>query len=97
MEDNVINLADSPLLQREQGFADEFLDQLARVRILQPVYPLFHANVIRNALEAAIPTADGMIVDVGKIETVGDCRYAIETRDHAGQKYRITVAVERNP
>ncbi len=76
-------------------FGPAFMDQLVRLaKPIQPIYPLFHASTIKAALLAAIPTADGMIVDVSEIKTVGDCRYAITTRDHAGQTYRITVQVE---
>jgi hypothetical protein len=83
-----------PIVKRNPGLDADFMAHLAKVRILQPVYPLFHASVIRGALSAAIPSADGMIVDVGDVQKVGDCRYAITTKDHAGQTYRITIQVE---
>lgn len=96
MSDNVTEL---PIVRRNPQVGDHYAELLAtvaqRASTLRATYPFFHANVIRNALQAAIPTADGMIVDVGSIQTVGDCRYAITTTDHAGQKYRITVQVEK--
>lgn len=79
------------------GFTTDFLDQLVRITApMQPVYPLYHASEIKKALLAAIPAEEGIIVDVSEIQTVGDCRYAITTKDHAGQSYRITIAVERD-
>ncbi len=92
------DIHDFPIVKRNPQVGDHFaalLENIARPALVPMVYPLFHASVIRNALEAAIPTADGMVVEVGKIETVADCRYALTTKDHAGQTYRITVQVER--
>lgn len=88
-------MANVDILDRNPILADDFMAQLARVTApMQHVYPFYHASIIKTALAAAIPHADGMIVEVSAVQTVGDCRYAITTKDHAGQTYRITIAVE---
>lgn len=56
------------------------------------VYPSYLAMRIKKALVAGDP--DHIIESVDEIETIGDCRYAIRTTDHLGNRYRVTVEVE---
>jgi hypothetical protein len=39
------------------------------------------------------PDPENIIASVGPIETIGDCKHAIEVGDTTGTRYRITVEV----
>lgn len=71
----------------------------AKTATIRKVYPSYIGFRIKAALKALAdngdPKLDGPIVsDVGDMETIGDCRYAIPVTDHNGTKYRITVEVQ---
>lgn len=55
------------------------------------VFPSYIASCIKRNIK----NIDGeqIIREVGVVETIGDCRYAIPVTDFNGKTYRITVEV----
>lgn len=56
------------------------------------IYPGYIAKRIKDALCGHDP--ERIVMAVGPIETVGDCKYAIRASDFNGSVYKITVEVE---
>jgi len=55
------------------------------------VYSFYLAYRAQKGLTA--PDPENIIASVGPIETIGDCKHAIEVGDTGGTRYRITVEV----
>lgn len=73
------------------GPLGSILESFTHLQILPKVYPFYIASRIKQALFC--PDPERIIVAVGKIETIGDCRHALEVKDFEGTSYRITVEV----
>ena len=58
---------------------------------LRTVYPLYFISLIRRALRQ--PDPEGIVGDIGEVETLGNSRYALTATDRGGTTYRITVEV----
>lgn len=64
----------------------------ALCRPMKCVYPGYLALRIKKALR--LPDPENIYTpEIGDIETIGDCRYAMTVTDVNGTEYRITVEV----
>lgn len=75
-----------------------FFADAPRAAAIPKVYPAYIGFQIKAALkslaEKGDPKLDGPIIaSVGELETIGDCRYAVEVKDFNGTSYRVTVEV----
>lgn len=78
------------------GAASELIWGMAvamATRLPPAIYPGYIAFLIKKALVARTHDPEGVIASVGEMQTVGDCRYAIEATDFNGQRYKITIEV----
>lgn len=66
-------------------------EALTRFQAIPKVYPGYIATRIKKALKAA--DSENIVADVGEMQTIGDCKYAIPVTDFNGTKYRVTVEV----
>lgn len=55
------------------------------------VYPSYIASCIKRNIKNI--DGEAIIREVGIVETVGDCKYAIPVTDFNGKKYKITIEV----
>lgn len=55
------------------------------------VYPLYLASRAKRGLLAAKADPEGIISEVGSIESLGNSRYAIQVSDLNGATYRVTI------
>jgi hypothetical protein len=78
-----------------QSLAEQLGASLAAMVARPKVYPLYVTGRIQAALRQ--PDPEGIVADVGPVETLGDCRYAIPITDMNGTRYRITVQVDDAP
>lgn len=81
---------------------NDMLRTMARVASLPKVFPGYVAFQIKRALlhpELGVtkPEKDFPGADVGQVETIGDCRYAMTLAVHNGTRIRVTVEVEKVP
>jgi hypothetical protein len=66
-------------------------DALAKFQAIPKVFPGYLASKIKRSMKAA--DSEDIIAEIGDIETIGDCKYAIPVTDFNGTRYRITVQV----
>lgn len=71
----------------------EFLETVARIQSRPSVYPGYIGTRVKKALKAA--DTEEIITEIGDMETIGDCKYAITVTDFNGSKYKITVEVAK--
>jgi hypothetical protein len=64
-----------------------------RLASMPKVYPGYIGTRIKAGLRAA--DTEQIVSDIGPMETIGDCRYAIIVTDFNGTQYRVTVEVAK--
>jgi hypothetical protein len=93
LTDALPTAAECPALNN-QTIADEFFRLAAMRPVTVPdVYPGYIATQVKKGLAAASLHRDAIVAEVGRTETIGDCRYAMTVTDFNGQQYRVTVEV----
>lgn len=63
----------------------------------ETVHPSVYSGYLGMVVKKGLKTLDTeeVLRDIGTMETIGDCRYAISATDFNGTKYRITVEVAK--
>lgn len=77
----------------------DFLEIFKPVKLPPCIFPGYIAMRIKNALllptiGVTAPNRDFPGAVVGAVETVGDCRYAIEITDADGTIYEVAIRVK---
>lgn len=69
----------------------DIASSVGRVAAMPKVYSFYIAYRAKKGLSG--PDPENIIASVGEMQTVGDCRYAIEVTDHNETRYRVTIEV----
>lgn len=69
---------------------ESFLASMSRLNSVPKIYPGYIGSYIKRLL-LANPDPEDVIRDVGAMDTIGDCKYAITIKDFNGAEYRITI------
>lgn len=81
----------SPVSRLVQDIARAAAQAPVILASIPKVYSFYLAYRAQKGLQG--PDPENIIASVGKIETIGDCKHAVQVTDTNGTKYCITVEV----
>jgi hypothetical protein len=84
-------MTDRPTGRSSDGVVVSIFDMLAKFQAIPKVYSGYLGMGVKRALKAA--DTESIIADIGEMQTIGDCKYAIPVTDFNGTRYRVTVEV----